>query len=209
MAKVSRPVLYVGIGAVAVAAWFFANGGSTPRSSRTRTATPRSAKAAQDLFTPEDRTARFAALNEKPRNAFMPVVARSMGSSALGLAANSVPAELAEGDANWVYTGTAIVDEAPTALLENRVSFEGEFVKQGQKWKHATIARIAPGSLTLSSPNGKQYVLRLVDPFVEEQPQGIGLRPVNPALSGPIAIQPQAAGRRADRGQNPETRNAN
>jgi hypothetical protein len=129
-------------------------------------------------------------------------------------APNSVPAELTGGDANWVYTGTAIVDESPSALLENRVSFEGDFVKQGQTWKGAKVERIAPDSITLVGASGREYVLRLVEPELESLQSGNGgLRPVNPTLSGPIGgnvqVQPESAGRGPGRGRQSENGNAN
>jgi hypothetical protein len=216
MAKISRPTVYVLIAAVAGAAYFMTSGG-VPTSKSSIKAAPRRTEAdAKSAFTDADLHARFERLNERPKNAFMPLVARR--SLALGLIApNSVPSELAGGDPNWVYTGTAIVDEAPTALLENPVTMEMEFVKQGQQWIKAEVKRILPSSIVLANSNGREYVVRLADPGAVSGDAGVvngaGFRPLNPGLSGPIgggiAVQPEGANRSASRTENTETRNAN
>ncbi len=217
MIKMKRIWIYGLLGVAVVAALVMTSEkGQSAKSSAKATTLRRKAVAASE-FTAEDRKASFNRLNEKPRNAFKPLVARS-SSMAMALAPNGVPAELTGGDPNWFYTGTAIIDDSPTALIENPVTGEAEFLKQGATWKHAHVVRILPNSLVLGAPNGREHVLKLVEPGAEIITEnGSGFRPVNPQLSGPIggAIAVQPSGNRGNSGTTAksraslETRNAN
>jgi len=212
--KLNKRIVVYGLLVVAIVAVFIATSDSGSGKKAAAKATPQRKKVVSaSEFTLEDMNAHFSPLNEKPRNAFKPLVARA-NSMAAALAPNGVPAELTGGDPNWFYTGTAIIDESPTALIENPVTGEAEFLKQGMTWKRAHVARILPTSLVLGAPNGREHVLKLVEPGVEVTTVGgpNGFRPVNPPLSGPIngaiAVQP-SAGTTARSRDSMETRNAN
>ncbi len=162
MAKISRPVIYVGLAAIGIAAWLLTEKKETPTTiPKGRTSIARVATAT-GAFTEEDYKAEFARLNEPIRNAFNPLIKASPKSlPGLGGPSNAVPASFANGEANWIYTGTAIVDDVPTALVENTGSGEGVFLKQGEAWKTSRVQRITPDTLTLGNNQGQTFTMRL------------------------------------------------
>lgn len=218
MPKVSRPVLYTALGAIAVAAWVM-TAEEAPKGTATKS--PRLAKKATQTvgtFTEEDFKASstsFGPTVKISRNSFDPLVVRTRTSVDFQLMPDQVPAELAGGDPNWVYTGTAEIDGKPTALLENRVTMESSFVNQGEKWQRASIVQILPQGIVLSGPSGKKVKLTLNngEATVTGASERIasGFQPVNPSLRGPIgangiSIRPD---RVAARNPNVEVRDAN
>ncbi len=214
MFKMSRPVMFTAIFAVAVAAWFLTSEDST--SGKGKKAVVKRATASKDKlgFLPEDyEPPKFEPALAGVASKFQPLVSRTQTASQLALAPDAVPAELAGGDPNWVYTGTAEIDGKPTALLENRVTAESDFVNQGQKWKRCEISQILPQGLVLAGPSGRKVKLALNngEATIGSGPDRLasGFRPLNPALSGPIGngitIRPDRNGQR----NGLETRDAN
>ncbi|MCX7799758.1 MAG: hypothetical protein N2109_05380 [Fimbriimonadales bacterium] len=157
---------------------------------------------ATDGFTKEDYEAKFPSVALKARNPFVPLVASKRGKGSL---AGGIPASLTGGDPNWVYTGMAEIDSVPMALLENRRTGEGVFLKHGEVWNGTRVVSIQPESLVLAGPDGLQ---RTVGAFTEEPAGGLpggtvaggSLPPVtlDPSLRGPIGpalgIQPENSG---------------
>jgi len=123
------------------------------------------ASTTDDQFTAEDYTARFPALSTASvRDTFKPLVYRKDVASKNGTSTlNAIPADFAEGDANWVYTGTVTTDGVPEALFENKTSGEGVFVQHGAHWKKAVVEQISPTTVLLSGPSGTK-LLELVNP---------------------------------------------
>lgn len=217
MPRISRPVIYTVLGAIVVAA-FVMTGEEPKKSASTRVKPKKSAtvKTRTD-FLPEDYDKKaFQPIVIVSPNKFAPLVQKTKTSMDYALAPDSVPAELAGGDPNWVYTGTAEVDGKPTALIDNRVTGESEFVNQGQKWKRATVAQILPQGLLLAGPSGKKVKLTLSNGDSTILPGASryanGFQPVNPGtLRGPIggngiSVRPD---RSAARGSGVEARDAN
>lgn len=159
-----RPVFWIAVvclGAVALAM----NG---PETAKTKTGGKSTAKKkpvqrpGDVVFTKEDETASFKPVNDSPRNAFVPIVARHGGfGSGEGLA-NAIPTDMTGGESNWVYTGTASTDGVPVALIENRTTGDAVFLKKGERWKSAYILRISEYSVIMSGPSGTR-TLGLVD----------------------------------------------
>lgn len=218
MAKISRPVLYGGIGVIAVAAWILTAEEEPTGSGRKVSRSPKKTVAASGAFTKEDYEATsvsFEPVEKSSDSSFDPVVKKIKGAGELNLMPDQVPAELAGGDPNWVYTGTAEIDGKPTALLENRVTLESSFVNQGEKWQRATISQILPQGIILAGPSGKKVKLTLNngEATVSGAPERFasGFQPVSPALRGPIGgngitVRPD---RVASRTTNVEERDAN
>ena len=188
MAKLPRWIVYGALGVIAVGAVIY----SGPEKGKSRITVKRDtvnkSKRLADVFTQEDYfPPAFEPVNDSHRNAFMPIVAKRSSGIAAVLTPDAVPSELAGGDPNWVYTGTAILDGVPAALLENKVTFEGEFVRQGQTWNRAKIHQITPETLTLAGASGRHWTLRLIDEEYDlENWTEEGMRPVSPQLNGPI-----------------------
>lgn len=189
MPKVSRPVIYVSLFAVAVAAFVLTSEDeSAPSAATTRT---RRAPAPKSVagFTEEDYAAKYPALNESSRNAFMPLVKRTEPSTLVGqpfVEGNAIPEDLAGGP-SWIYTGMAEVNGVKHGLVENSATGDGEFIKPGQRWKRATVLTVTPDTLTLMGSDGVVRRMRtLDDPTAMPSNRNPGLQPVNPGLTGPI-----------------------
>lgn len=141
------------------------------------------------VFTKEDYDAKFERLGAKPRNSFEPLVVSLKGGGGKGgLLPNEIPAEFSGDNTKWTYTGTAIVDGVPMALVENPTTGEGEFIKVGQSWKKAVVRKITPTSLVLGGPNGKARTLDLMkDPVGgADQLLNTGLKPLAPNVNDNI-----------------------
>lgn len=182
--KVSRPIVYVLLlGVVAYGVVLYTEE-PTGRKPTRRTAISNAAANLPEGFTEEDLNAKFEQVNDSPRDAFKPLVARRAAGSDVSLSPDAIPSVLTGGDPNWVYTGMAEVDGIPTALVENKATGEGVFLKQAENWKQATVGAIAPFSLTLVGRNGKSFTMRIIDPEVVEP--SASMAPVQPSLRGPI-----------------------
>lgn len=219
MPRISKPILYTGLLALGVAAYTMMGGDTGSRKSSITAARRGSSSKKAEIYLPEDYKARFARVDGGVKNSFSPLVARASIGGIVG--PDVVPADLAGGDPNWVFTGSSVVDGASSALFENRVTLESEFVTQGERWRNCTLVGVGDGTAVLASRSGKKVSLRLADTSAQYAanapgaPATGGLQPVNPALSGPIgrqiAIRPESGspaavraenGRGSNRGQN-------
>ncbi len=174
--KVSRPIIYGGVATIAVAAWLLTADEPT-KPAPTRKAPPAAKKAASG-FLAEDYSAAFPPVTDPGRNVFRPLVARTGTADAgINLAPNAIPLDFAAGEPNWIFTGIAIIDGAPVALLENSSTQEGSFVKHGDRWKSSTIARITPETVVLAGPGGLTRTVRILDTF--ETYSATSIRPLD------------------------------
>ena len=195
-----RLLLYGGILVLGVAGYMMTEPSPTPRRSSTGRKPPisnSSTRVPTEEFNQEDSEAKFVRLNTPAKNSFRPLIMPSTARSATGIGAllpNEIPADFTDGKTKWLYTGTAIVDGAPMALVENPETGEGEFIKVGQRWKKAIVRKITPTSLALEGPNGRARTLQLMQDPVEDETTlaGLEVRPATPnigsnnSLAGPI-----------------------
>lgn len=125
------------------------------------------------VFTEEDEKAEFAPVQVEFKNAFMPIVKREGGKlSDSDGAANAIPRDFAGSD-GWVYTGSAEIDGAPSALLENRTTGDGVFLKAGERWKSCSVVKIMPDSVVLRGPTGtKTFTLVSDEPIARGRSGG-------------------------------------
>lgn len=151
--KVSPVYLILG-GIVVVAAIVLNLPGDDTAKVAVKNAPPKTSVQVQGDFTKEDVEAKFNPVNVQVVNAFKPVVARKSAGIDSGKTANLVPSEYAGGADGWVYTGNAEIDGVPTALLENRTTQDGVFLKQGDRWKTSVVERITPTTVELSGAAG-------------------------------------------------------
>jgi len=193
--KVSRKVIYLGVAAVAVAAWLLTEDDSSKASEGRKPTTAVKKNGAG--FTDEDYQATFPPVLDSGKNSFRPLIARSGAADfGLALAPNAIPLDFAGGEPNWIFTGVAIIDGAPVALLENSSTQEGVFVKHGDRWKSSRVAMITPDSVVLAGPSGTTRTAKIVDTFDDLVTSTI--RPldlnaaVESAIGGELMITPEA-----------------
>jgi hypothetical protein len=163
--KLSRKTLYLLVGGVTIGAVAFLMTEPDPieGKEKTRTQTRSASNArAKGPYTDEDYRASFAPLNELAKNAFKPLVARSSGSSGLsGDLEGGIPASFADGDPNWIFTGTAEVDGVMHALLENKSTGEGVFLRKGERWKRTLISQIGTEAIVFRGPDGSDRTIHI------------------------------------------------
>lgn len=202
MARPSRAVVYGGLGVAMLAGVVYLSSPTNESglsASEGRKVGSRSSRQV-DKFDERDREARFERLNEPVRNTFRPLVARAdVGLTGGGLAPNEFPTAYTGGEPGWFYTGTVIVDDVPSALVENQLTGEGLFLRVGENLKRATITQITPTYIVVRGVTGQSLQLDLLrdlpDPGDEEF-AGVGIEPVRPNVSGqlqgPIGGTPRA-----------------
>lgn len=207
MAKLKLWQLVGLLGAVGVGAYFMTEPPQTTarRKPPTKKSSTKKVTNTEIVFTKEDYEAKFERLGATPRNSFEPLVVSLKGGRGRGeLLPNEIPAEFSGDNTKWTYTGTAIVDGVPMALIENPTTGEGEFVKVGQAWKKAVVRKITPTTLVLGGPNGKARTLDLMkDPVGgADQLLNTTLKPVTPNVGGNIGNQqPQGFGNPTNSGR--------
>lgn len=200
MAKISRPVLYTAVFAVAVAAFYLTqDDGGTPGVGVRRKPTAKASATDASGFTDEDRTARgkFVRVADAGKNVFLPIVAKATARSGTGkfVATNGIPPEFAGGETGWSYTGNAEIDGKLYAGLQNSATGETVLLVRGQSWKRSSVSALGESGLTLTSTMG---LVRKID--IPEFPSGDaylasagGVRPLAVAppggLTGPIGGQ--------------------
>jgi hypothetical protein len=205
-----KPVFWVALLGLGAAGYFLTEpeatkGGSVKAAPRKKAAVKPGNTSV--VFTEEDEKASFNRVSEPPRDAFRPIVARRGGIGGGDGLANGLPADFAGGEGNWVYTGSAEIDGVTSALLENRTSGEGVFLKRGERWKSASVISVGNRSIVMRGPSGTR-TFTMVD---EESAPGRmassssggtfatsggnnGFAPVNPGLRGPIGSLPVPSG---------------
>lgn len=186
MAKVSKQLLYGGILVVAVAAFIMTapqdsedGGRSGPRS------TGRTDSELPDGITQNDYDAEFEPLNESPASAFMPLVARTSRNTG-GIEPNEFPPAYAGGEVGWFYTGTVVIDDVPSALVENELTGDGMYLEVGENLKRTTIMEIAPTYIVVKGTTGRSLRLDLLRDLPEpgDEFDSLEIVPVRPDLNG-------------------------
>ena len=187
MAKISKPVLYLAIVAAGAAIYVV----TSPNSPEAHTATPKTLHKngpTNGLYTDADMKAKFPEPVLVSRDAFKPGVARKSNALATMLAAaGGVPADLADGDPNWVCTGVSEVDGVRQALLENKVTNDGDFVKQGDKWKSAVISQVLDDGLVMVGNDSEPKTINIQQDTTQSTESDTGdVTQLKPSLTGVI-----------------------
>lgn len=165
--------------------YYFFGGGSTTTGKKmvVKHAASSPAEGASEI-TAQDLNAHFAVLDATSKDSFKPLVARANGQTGSASdKANGIPGYLAGGDGNWIFSGTATVNDVPEALIENATSGDGVFLEQGQHWKDLVVEQITTDTLVLKSGDGEIVSLKLAAPVDAGE-----VKPVSPAnpLQGAI-----------------------
>lgn len=194
MAKVSRPVVYLGLAAIGVAAWML----TEPEDQAPRRGQPLVAgrQSPPSEFDEIDLNASFQPVNQPVKNVFRPLVVRTRpGEGDAVRTTNEIPNDFANGEAGWTYTGTAIVDGVPTALVEHAASGQGDFLQAGDAWRLARVVQVGPDFLTLIGPAGVSRTMRLFfEPAQQDEPAGAGSPRGNPGGFVPMQVPPSLLG---------------
>ncbi len=188
----TRFLVYGGVVVIGVLGWVMtapekSEGIEASNSRPTRGLSSRASRTVDDQFTEEDANARFAKVNETLKNAFRPLVVPESGRRG-ALNPNEIPASFADGKDVWIYTGTAIIDEAPLALVENPTDGSIDFLAAGSNWKRSSVVKITPTQLTLRGPNGDLRVMDLMKDPPDPNEAILGYDPLSP-LTGAIILE--------------------
>lgn len=171
MADKKRLIGYI-VGGVTVAAigWFATMPEEAPTREPRKSRPPVTGATARlaDTFTQEDFEAKFSRVSEPPKNAFVPLVVSSRLARSAGMIPNEIPSIFTGANEKWRYTGTAIEDGVPSALVENQDTGETEFLRTGQAWKNSIVRRITATSLTLAGTTGQVRTFELMQDPVDE-----------------------------------------
>ena len=153
-AKKTSPMLWVGLAAIGVAAYVMTAPDSSPKTTAKLTAGKSASKLVQvSMYQPQDYKvgpATFASLNDKPVDAFKPLVIRNSGQSG-NLGVGGFPADI--GGPGWAYSGMAGINGVDTGILENATTGEHDFVTNGQHWKTAVVNGIYIDHIDLVTPD--------------------------------------------------------
>lgn len=156
---------YAVIGGLIIIVYLLVSPVLFPEAAKTTTRKPvakRTVKRGQQLYTEEDRTAKFDPVAAPAKNTFKPIIAKVAKTATTGTQMNTLPPAFAGGEANWVYTGTAEIDGILQALLENKSTGDSVFLRVGDTWKGIYVEEITEDTLVLgSATTGTDYTLSL------------------------------------------------
>jgi hypothetical protein len=177
--KISRPVIYTAI--LAVAAYAVVVVTEPSKTTKKVTKKPfasRKLGTKAEQFLPEDYKAKYARLPNTVRDSFRPIVIGAGGSRLLEpLRLDGLPIAFTGGDPNWRYTGTAEVNGVREALIENTATGESVWLRIGQAWKNAVLTSIESEAVVMIGPGNITKRLRLG----ESDP----IKPLNVAANTP------------------------
>jgi hypothetical protein len=198
-----KPITWIVIAGIGVAAFALTEPEPTKSSGiKALSKKKSSSKSGDSQFTKEDYEAVFKPVNDKPKNSFVPIVARHGGIGSADGLANAIPIDMTGGEPNWIYTGSAETDGVPTALIENRTSGDAVFLKRGERWKSSFVERITPYSVVLRGPNGTK-TLGLVDEDTSSKTIARASSGFSPApVDVPSDLRGPIGGGRRNRGMN-------
>jgi|GEM_PF-3901539 len=164
MTSMQKLLTWGGVG-IAIVGYFSLSGGDAAPVKKTAPGAGSAPKAIADQdITPDDYKVSFKPPKAKLRNVFLPGGGEEGEIGIQPMAIDHIPADFAEGDANWTFTGIAQIDGATMALLENPQKHQGGFVKQGEHWKDSLVKRITPESIVMVSKDGSTQVIMRYNP---------------------------------------------
>jgi hypothetical protein len=189
MAKISKPVLYTVLLGVAALIFVYATEPDpAPAGTGTKRTATKTVNKKADVYLPEDYKAKFASLNEVPKDAFHPLVVRkTSGTQASPPDPDGIPFDATGGEPDWHYTGLVEVNGTKMALIENDSTGEGVYLRRGDRWKKIVVSSISDEALILVGPGGTPFRIKLGERGEEPAaPTGTNPTPLQPPLQGVI-----------------------
>ena len=195
MASISRPVYYLMVGSVlAAVAWNLMPSDDAPV--RKSKPTKRTNKQSEDdsKYVAAEMAMKFERPTSPVRNVFHPlvVVEKPEKTAAPPPPADqdlkAIPAKIADGESNWVFTGMAEVDGTKVALLQNNSTKQSGLLKEGEYWRKSQLISISLDSILFVGHDGNIQTVFRFDPNAPPKvktPTESGFRPYD--LSGPLA----------------------
>jgi len=198
--KRTSPVFWIAFIGLVIAVFVFLSPEDAAKKGTVKN-TPPKKKTADSLFTEEDYKAKFEPLNSNPKNAFMPVVMRKVGTPGESAAPNALPLSITGGEAGWMYTGTAEVDGKIQAVIENPGTGQGDFLSVGQNWKKGRVVSVTDSLLVFASEDGQHVTVKMQEKLSTGSMVAGGFSPVRVNSGGagggrlrgnigPLTIQP-------------------
>ena len=188
--KISRPVVYSLVGAVAVYAVVLLTQPDAPAPHR-RAHTARRAAADADAFAAADLSAHFARYHAGKRDPFLSKLPHAKPQAAPGA-----------GRGQWTLTGINIINGVPNALVEDSATGDSVFLKPGDRWRGLRVLSIGTDAVAFLNALGQQTHLAF-RPLEAALPapggrgpggfhlQGLGtVSPLAPMPVGPANIRP-------------------
>lgn len=167
--KVESWKYFLGIGAVALLAYFYLGGDDAPTASKTA-APPPVAKVAgpADAYVKADYTANYPALKVTAKDAFLPLVRKAPA----GEADKGLPSSIT-GGGSWSYDGSVSVDNKVQGLLDETKTGESDYVSVGEHWKHGRIKRITDSEIILAGDDGTMATMKMGVPSDAAEKKGV------------------------------------
>ena len=149
-----KPIFWIAVVAIAVVGYTTTNPDTASKAAKRPPKKSAPVKKGLDTFTEEDKLASFPRIDVEFKNSFVPLVAKTDGLGGGDGAANTIPTSFT-GGGQWVFTGTFEVDGVREALLENRSTAEGVFLRRGQRWKNCVVKKVNEDSIVIEGPSGE------------------------------------------------------
>jgi type II secretory pathway component PulC len=178
MPKISRPVVYTAVAAVALYAVFLNTQPDKPTAKYVSRVTKKTQTAASDDILPEDLKAHFPRYDGGARDPFVPgvVLARPSTSSSR---------TLSKGRSGWTLTGINSVNGVSSALIENGRTGESVFLQPGDRWNGLRVVAVKPDRVLFQNALGREDTLTFAQPSDDKAEAAGGTAvPAAPRLPG-------------------------
>ena len=186
MPKLSRPVVYTFVAAVAAYAAVLLTQPDAPAPRRViHVLTVARPATDPDAITAADLSAHFARYAAGKRDPFVPKV--------VPVKAGTGPAGAGGTRDVWALTGIYTIDDSLNALVENRTTGDSVSLKRGDRWRGLRVLAIGSDAVVFENALGQHTKIAFAAPVNEEaRPNALGRAARLPALRvvGPLRPMP-------------------
>ena len=193
MPKVSRPVVYTALAALAAYALVLNTQPDTPTARRVVRTTRIVQTADPNGVLPEDLSARFSRYAGGKRDPFTPGVVLTRP--------KTVSASAGHAQTGWALTGISSVNGVASALIENGATGESVFLQPGDRWNGLRVVSIRSDKVLFLNALGRTDTLTFAQP-ADEKTGAAGAAPRSPSVGlslppypvTPLQVTPPASG---------------